>query len=139
MSWKLQVFIHGEYFGETVNAPGTTPAPRFEKVIPQSVAYFCVDCGEVWARLVVDDSATIWQIKTLPCSKCGIGRIWHDYGMSDLLTGALPKKLLMREFALAFDDPAFYFERPHALRRHITASQHSTLVSRSAVDKLLEF
>lgn len=136
--WRLFVFIRDEFYGETMNVFRTDHRNIY--YVPQSVAYFCVGCGELWVRLVVEDQAkTLWQIKVIPCDKCGIGRVWHDYGMNDSLTNALPQKLLAREFLLAHDNPEYYFSHPHALRRHIAEHDRVSLVSRAAFEKLLEF
>lgn len=37
---------------------------------PESVAYFCATCGEIWARVLVEGSASArWLIEQSPCER----------------------------------------------------------------------
>lgn len=130
--WRLTAFVRDAFLGETVNVFRTNH--KGERFIPQSVAYFCIDCGDIWARLIVHDTKTIWQVKTLPCEQCGIGRV--DWSLSDLMQAALPQQLLAREFLLAHSEPQFYFDTPHALRRFMTQAETSNALAYALIDSL---
>ena len=52
-SFQLATWIRGTLLGEVTFDPGSTgPALSYMR---QSRAYFCPDCGEIWARLVVSE------------------------------------------------------------------------------------
>lgn len=72
----------------------------------RSVAYFCPQCGEVWARLV-SDSNPKWQVITNECDRCGPPHpadFWRAGSLTSLsdpdLNYALPEDLLRREVLL---------------------------------------
>jgi len=79
---------------------------------PNSYAFCCTHCGEVWARrTVVDDSGAIqpWFFWTVPCEACPGGLLvpgsillWRD----EEYFRNLPNELLVREFLLHTKDLA---------------------------------
>jgi len=51
---RLVFHIQSDFFGETPFDPGAAPQLGYRRT---SLAYFCPDCGEVWARVVLLDSS----------------------------------------------------------------------------------
>lgn len=101
--YTISVFIGPEYYGSFPLDPGAQPGLGYRR---HGVAYFCPDCGEVWARLVFMDSRRIVN-PFLPvraaCPKHPDQ--WEVPGSLlagglDALLYALPERLLMRELAL---------------------------------------
>ena len=91
--------------GEWVHAG---EAPRGEIFIhgqlqwPRSLAFFCAQCGRFWARMPVENQP--WSVLMNPCENCQpwidhpAGSLWIDWDKDYLR--ALPRSLLLREFAL---------------------------------------
>ena len=81
--------------------------------LPASRAWFCLKCGNVWARMVMEGGENAWVVTHSLCSKCDIsyrdrsaitwnfvpGSIWPEWFDEDLVA-AIPPSILKREFQL---------------------------------------
>ncbi|MDE2097538.1 MAG: hypothetical protein KGL39_09855 [Patescibacteria group bacterium] len=54
-----QYFIGNRFFGESTIL--------YTWASPESTAYFCRTCGEIWARIWVRE--TPWELRQVPCEK----------------------------------------------------------------------
>ena len=65
----LRCEIHGLHLGSTPIDPGECPELGYPR---NGVALFCRDCGDVWARLTLEDSSgqvQAWQVVEAPCER----------------------------------------------------------------------
>ncbi len=100
-----------------VTIPGLAVRKHF------SYAFFCMRCGDIWARLLSDE-ADLTQIVCRPCEKHGDGRlsrVFHTPDMPDAVGRDWPKPALqwelIRELSLVGEDytPSPGFEEILAL------------------------
>lgn len=54
------------FFGSRIL--GTSVLP-FHPYAPESLAFFCQTCGELWARVLVEGSETNWRVEVAPCAQ----------------------------------------------------------------------
>jgi len=96
------------YIASTHHGTISLKSPRKDDLV--SHAFLCPTCGEVWARIVVDDGARWWATLHL-CETCPSTSWWHkdDVGGS-LLAGTLPTHRLS-----FFDWPRALNVLPHNL------------------------
>lgn len=76
---------------------------------PYSIAYCCVSCGELWARLEVLDARSKWIFQRRACPKHGLGYLMPSDD-DDPKIEAAPEAVLEREILiftkqLLSDDP----------------------------------
>ena len=67
--YDQSIHIEGRFLGSFVRPAAIVHA---ERQPPYSYAYFCTDCGEVWAKCPVTDSngaVSKWQIQGGQCRK----------------------------------------------------------------------
>lgn len=100
------IFIGNDYLGEFAIDPGNHPELRYRR---SGVAYFCSDCGEVWARIVLTDSRgkqSSFEPRSVAC------RSHHDQWNvpGSLLAGelfglieVLPMNVMLREAIIHFN------------------------------------
>lgn len=99
MPLTQQFFVGNQYLGEAPRGLASrTNSP------PPSLAFFCPQCGEVWARCPIDNQR--WTISHSPCEKCDRidiltlpGSLWR--ALDTEFQNALPREALLREFHLA--------------------------------------
>jgi hypothetical protein len=106
MSILQHFIIDGKYFGQSER--------QLERVhetyqVPWSLAFFCPDCGEVWARcpVTVDDVQQKFRVLQSPCKKhqalhwlpAGSLTLSYDEDFSN----AFPFEVLQRELLLYLD------------------------------------
>lgn len=90
---RVEWEIEGESYG-TADAPFIRVDGKAYR--PSSIAIFCPECGEVWARRqVISHEAPRWQIRTWTCSRHGGGWLWS--GWDEPWNKALPPRVLYRE------------------------------------------
>ena len=82
MTVSTQHFFVGPAYLGSRQIPTMRIVPGLEIRPHYSVAYFCMRCGDVWAR-VLHDKAPLTQCTVRPCKKHGDGRLschdtWHD-------------------------------------------------------------
>lgn len=60
--YQASYFITGRYMGSS-----TFTAP----FVPRSMAYFCATCGDIWARIHVEqgEQEPYWEVCHVPCDK----------------------------------------------------------------------
>lgn len=66
------IFVHNRYLGSR-EVPNFFRLPGIEPRPTHSYCYFCMRCGEIWARFLVPSS--LHQIRCVPCEKHGDGRL----------------------------------------------------------------
>lgn len=89
--------IHESYFiGSRLLGAANWDLPE---CAAQSVAYFCMECGEVWARRSIFPSSG-WQVAKTVCLKCGDGRLLLDVQVNSFLDGvdSFPLEVLQWDF-----------------------------------------
>jgi hypothetical protein len=97
-TYKVVYFIEGKYFGSAVRR--TEERARRMKLPPESIAWFCTTCGEVWARMVADNAE--FRVYSAPCPKhprfrsIPAGSIWLPWDAQH--NEALPPEVIRREF-----------------------------------------
>lgn len=104
---KQHFFIGSQYLGSCTRSLISTSYGAF---MPKSLAFFCPECGEVWARALVD--GVTFSIEYARCAKhphpdlaspVGFpthfpGSLWKDH--QHQFTNALPPEVLQREFLI---------------------------------------
>jgi predicted RNA-binding Zn-ribbon protein involved in translation (DUF1610 family) len=98
--WQTQYYIDNQFVGHSEIGEVRV---REHLVEPESIAYFCPRCGDVWARIVVCDTSRLWGISNNLCPRHGLGTMWIGYEKEHM--AAFPRELLEREFLLAIADP----------------------------------
>lgn len=101
MSYKqvpLSFFVGDKYLGRGIARP---PA----RGTPSHYAWFCPQCGEIWARAVVELPGIEWQTYRVLCPRhqhpgwfTVPGSIWQM--LDTELNDALPPAALQREFTI---------------------------------------
>ena len=112
MSFRQLFFIENKLLGE---APRGLTRWADTYAEPTSDLYFCLHCGDVFARLPVlraDGSTTKWQSYRGVCRSCGVkhgtpyssfpGSIWRCWDAAFL--AALPVPVLQWEFLRHIDN-----------------------------------
>lgn len=95
-------FIEGQYYGEASRSPYILVG---ELHTPQSFAFCCPTCGEIWARAHIADRP--FYFFTKPCRKhtapcCRIpGSLWLP--LEEAFTAALPPEVVAWEFSRHLD------------------------------------
>jgi len=90
------IFIEGRLVGEMQLGVVQIHGQLFP---PEGRAYFCPDCGDIWARIVVQDRPS--RAVTIPCRRHHKhpywpgGSIWLSWERE--LMAALPPQVLARE------------------------------------------
>jgi len=54
------------FFGTRVVGTSRIPPHGYA---PDSLAWFCQVCGDLWARALVEGSETSWRVEVAPCAK----------------------------------------------------------------------
>ncbi len=75
------------------------PYDRRGRARLESLAFFCPQCGEIWARIEAADKSLPWYAAHQPCPRHGTGSLWHSYDIGRY--PILPRTLLERELELA--------------------------------------
>ena len=70
-------FLGSRHLG-TRQIPDTRCIPGLEVRFHHSYAYFCMRCGDIWARLL-HDRAPLTQCIVRPCLRHGDGRLSHTH------------------------------------------------------------
>lgn len=55
------------FLGTQVAGSSRVPTHPHSGLLPDSVAFFCRTCGELWARALVEENPEVWQIEQVPC------------------------------------------------------------------------
>lgn len=104
MSWTQTWMIDGKL---VCQAPISVEFSHAQPHAPYSYAYFCPQCGELWARRIISP-ATRWNVLTHECPKheapryCEpAGSIWKQLDPDFL--NHLPKEILRREALLRLE------------------------------------
>jgi hypothetical protein len=100
-NYTALIFVGQEFLGEFPWDPGAHPETRWRRF---GTAYFCQVCGEVWGRVVFQDSSgrqLPFQVDTVACAEHTDQ--WEVPGSllaGDLegLLGDLPLRAVAREF-----------------------------------------
>ena len=81
---KVFIFVGKDFLGEFLYDPGEHPEMHWKR---DSTAYFCGECGEVWARLVIVATGRpqFFEVERVACEKHRDP--WHIAG--SLLAGRL--------------------------------------------------
>lgn len=101
----LQHFIiEGKYLGRFARA--TVEFDYGSRQVPLSKFFFCVECGETFAKCPVENGTktSSWSAVPACCSRCTptwgqhvAGSIWHH---EPTFTDSFPPEVLAREFTL---------------------------------------
>lgn len=86
---------------------GTSVLPTHATGAPDSVAYFCATCGEIWARILVEGSEGEWQLSNTPCAA------HKPFGVSDW--GQRPGSLVQSRMRIADHGPMMWAATLEAL------------------------
>lgn len=78
---RQSFFVNGKYLGHR-DVPAFVKIPGFEPRLQHSYCIYCLRCGEIWARFLVE-GAPLHQIRCLPCAKHGDGRISSPQSWTD--------------------------------------------------------
>lgn len=110
-TYPIEYFIDGQYLGQ-----GRRSWEFFhnQPIPPESKAFFCEHCGEVWARVVSTEGTKHFAVYSMGCAKCRNpyrfmnppGSIWMDWDKD--WQDAMPKAVLQRELRLHCE---FWLER----------------------------
>lgn len=101
--YRAAIFVAGTHLGEFAFDPGAWPSLHYRR---RGIAYFCPTCGDVWARIVLWDSAesqSELDSETVSCENHADQ--WNTPGSLlsaglDGLADLLPADALRREFYL---------------------------------------
>lgn len=102
MTYHYSLFLRDQYLGDGVGKR------RFHGNDPLSVRHIlwlCPQCGDIWARLVVNDTKATWLATHYACDKCGVGDL-NLLRYTELESG--PDAWLAREFLLALEHGDVY-------------------------------
>ena len=94
----VQIFVRTQSLGEFLIDPGEHADMRWPR---SSLAYFCGQCGEIWARMLwmsCFGRVEQWQVVKHPCERCGGGCLAVE-GFEPLLA-YLPAAVLAREYTI---------------------------------------
>lgn len=108
MNFKQTFIINNQFCGSRQIKPWTVHATL---KAPLSQAWFCTDCGEIWARVIVQNESTgkysEWQTLSRVCAACGAkylkkSLIWIpgsilEYSRFDENIDSLPEDVLKWE------------------------------------------
>lgn len=101
--YRALVFLRGDFAGEFSFDPGDHPELRYRRT---GAAYFCPFCGDIWARVVLYDSAgrqAFLEPERVSCEThpddWNVAGSLLAPGLTALLD-LLPKPLVQREFAI---------------------------------------
>jgi hypothetical protein len=104
MSWTQTWIIDGKLIAQ---APCPQEHSHAELHPPESLGYFCPQCGELWARRIINPS-TRWHVLTRECPKHQAprycepgGSVWRNLNPGFLQN--LPKAVLKRETLLRLE------------------------------------
>lgn len=104
MTWTQTWIINSKMLGQT---PCKAEHVHSELHPPVSLAFFCPQCGEVWARRIITPSIR-WNVLTRECNKHQAprycepgGSIWINYNGD--YTYNLPKPVLRYETLLRLE------------------------------------
>lgn len=75
-------FVNGRFLGSRM-IPNFRNFPGIEDLSQHSHVYYCIRCGEIWARLI-HKGATYNQLACRPCLKHGDGRLSCDPAWFDV-------------------------------------------------------
>ncbi|HQR20775.1 MAG TPA: hypothetical protein PKV98_07905 [Burkholderiaceae bacterium] len=70
---RQTIFAEGRYLGSR-EIPSFIKIPGFETRPQHSYVYFCMRCGEIWARFLLDPPG-LHQFRVRPCRKHGDGTL----------------------------------------------------------------
>jgi len=78
---RQTIFAEGRYLGSR-EVPSFIKIPGFDIRPQHSYVYFCMRCGEIWARFLLDPPG-LHQFRIRPCRKHGDGALsccptWTD-------------------------------------------------------------
>lgn len=78
---RQTIFAEGRYLGHR-EVPAFIKIPGFDIRPQHSYVYFCMRCGEIWARFLLDPPG-LHQFRVRPCRKHGDGSLscppaWTD-------------------------------------------------------------
>jgi len=89
------------FFGSRMAASASLPPGPF---LPDSFAFFCQRCGELWARVLVEGSEADWRVETVPCAKhAGANAIDWSRIPGSLSQGMYQRDISVLSRARAFD------------------------------------
>lgn len=99
--YRASVFIGQDHLGEFEFDPGSRPGLHYRRT---GIAYYCPECGEVWARLVLWESngrQCLLDAERVSCEKhedqWAVAGSLLAVGLEDLIE-LLPEPALRREF-----------------------------------------
>lgn len=93
----LHYFLEDKYIGTGVANDFYTS--YMQRWVPWSMAYFCRDCGNIWARIINDNNPK-WQVRMRRCPKHGPAQLYIPFQPS--YVEGMPIELLAREFLIAY-------------------------------------
>lgn len=70
---RQSFFVDGKYLGAR-NIPNFIKIPGFDIRPSHSYVYFCMRCGDIWARFLLD-GPSLHQFRCIPCAKHGDGKL----------------------------------------------------------------
>ena len=111
MIYTQHFFVGNEYLGSSDRLPVFV---HEQQQRPQSVAYFCPECGDVWARAVIE--GVDYSPWSMSCSKhprfrsLVAGSLWMDWDKD--YTKAFPRAVLERELQMHLAHYDRYKELP---------------------------
>lgn len=78
-------FVEGRYLGSRP-IPNNRMIPGLPIKRHDSIVYFCIRCGDIWARFL-HDGAELTQCQHRPCARHGDGQLsWvHDFHGYDMM------------------------------------------------------
>jgi hypothetical protein len=101
--YTCQFFVGGAYLGQ---GQRSFEFVHNQVIPPHSLAFFCQACGDIWARVLVQDGSE-FQVYSRRCQKHSKyffdpgGSIWFTWDRD--WQEALPKAILQREVVLLCD------------------------------------
>lgn len=100
----MLVFLRGQFLGQSSFDPADAPEISFRRY---GLAYFCCQCGDVWARIMLlgeNNEAKLFEVVPVGCEQHPVrhdvpGSLLEVY-QGDGLLNYLPPEAVRREFEL---------------------------------------